>query len=294
MLGTAAFALGAPARRAAIINIRPVVGAAQSLQTVRRMFVHNSQYYLSLFSRRPKRVKLEDHQLDGWQHFREALSGGRGCVLVSPHLGDINYYAELFLAAGYPVNVVVEQLEPPALSDLMVRLRGRREVGIIVGGPGALRQIYRALDRNEIVAIISDRDLRGDGLPVRFFGRQARMPGLAFAIAARRGVPVVFGTAVRLRPNHVVSDVRPPFVPTANTQLHVQQMADVFEQFIRRFPDQWLAFQPIFDVTAALGQPRVERQEQEATREKNPKPPAETSRVDNRLTLSAERTVSGG
>src|SRR5581483_9371946 len=127
-----------------------------AMPTVRRMFRRNAQYYLSLFAPRPADFRIADHELCGWQHFGEALDSGRGCLLVSPHIGDINYYAELFVASGLPVNVLVEDLRPKALSDLVVRLRGRRGVNVIVGGQGALRQMYRALDRNEIVAVISD------------------------------------------------------------------------------------------------------------------------------------------
>jgi lauroyl/myristoyl acyltransferase len=245
-LGTATFALGSGARRAARRNVEPMMGALAGMPTVRRMFVNNVRYYLSLFAPRPAHFRLEDHDLSGWQHFGDALACGRGCLLVSPHLGDINYYAELFVASGLPVNVVVEELKPPQLSDLVVQLRARRGVKVIVGGRGALRDIYRALDRNEIVALISDRDVAGDGEPVRFFGRPARMPGYAFTIAARRKTPVVIGTAVRLSDGHIVTDVRPPFVPSADAKGEVQRMAGVFEEFIRRWPDQWLAFQPVF------------------------------------------------
>ncbi len=246
-LGAAAFALGGEARRIARRNIEPVIGPSGGLGTVRRMFVHNAQYYLSLFAPRAANFRLEDHELCGWQHFAEALAAGRGCLLVSPHLGDINYYAELFVASGLPVNVLVEELRPAKLSDLVVRLRARRGVKVIVGGRGALRDVYRALDRNEIVAIISDRDLAGDGEPVRFFGRATTMPGYAFTVAARRKTPVVFGTAVRLDDGHIVTDVRAPFIPSADAKTEVQRMAGVFEEFIRRWPDQWLAFQPVFD-----------------------------------------------
>jgi lauroyl/myristoyl acyltransferase len=213
---------------------------------VRRMFVHNAEYYLSLFAPRPVNFRLEDHELCGWHHFGEALASGRGCLLVSPHLGDINYYAELFAASGLPVNVLVEELRPPKLSRLVVELRARRGVGVITGGRGALRDVYRALGRNEIVAIISDRDIAGDGERARFFGAATTMPGYAFTIAARRKTPVVFGTAVRLEDGHIVTDVRPPFIPTGDAKSEVQRMAGVFEEFIRRWPDQWLAFQPVF------------------------------------------------
>jgi len=210
---------------------------------VRRMFVHNVQYYLSLFARRPANFRLADHELSGWPHFHEALAMGRGCLLVSPHLGDINYYAELFVASGLPVNVLVEDVKPPALSRLVASLRARRGVNVIIGGRGALRETYRALDRNEIVGIISDRAVDGSGVPVTFFDRQTKMPDLAFTIGARRRTPVVFGTAVRLDDGHIVADIRAPFIPEGH---ETQQMASVFEQFIRRWPDQWLAFQPIF------------------------------------------------
>ena len=246
VLGTAAFLIGVQARHTAEGNLAVVIGSACRRPAVRSMFVHNAQYYLSLFATRPAGFRLDEHDLQGWQHFGEALGSGRGCLLVSPHLGDINYYAELFVASQLPVNVLVEDLQPARLSELVVRLRARRGVNVIVGGRGALRDIYRALDRNEIVAIISDRDVTGDGQPARFFGRDTTLPGYAFTIAARRKTPVVFGAAVRQDNGRIVTDVRPPFVPSTDVAGEVQRMASVFEEFIRRWPDQWLAFQPVF------------------------------------------------
>lgn len=246
-IGCVAFVMADAPRAVASHNVAPVVGQRRMPGTVRRMFGHNVQYYLSLFAPRPAHFSLADHELCGWQHFHEALAGGRGCLLVSPHLGDINYYAELFIASGLPVNVLVEELRPKQMSDLVVRLRKRRGVNVIVGGRGALRDIYRALDRNEIVAIISDRDVAGDGQTATFFGRPVSMPAYAFAIAARRKTPIVFGTAVRLKGDRIVSDVRAPFVPSADLKAETQRMASVFEEFVSRWPEHWLAFQPIFE-----------------------------------------------
>ncbi|MBV9121154.1 MAG: lysophospholipid acyltransferase family protein [Chloroflexi bacterium] len=243
LFGTLAFALAGKARMTATDNVRTVAPTGGA-PLVRGMFVNNAQYYLSLFSARPRDFRLADHQLMGWHHFQEALAFGRGCLLVSPHIGDINYYAEVFVAAGLPVNVLVENLKPAKLSRLVVELRRRRGVNVIVGGRGALREVYRALDRNEIVAIISDRDVDGSGQPVEFFSRRARMPNLAFVVGARRQTPVVFGTAIRQANGRIISDVRSPFIPSGD---ETQAMARVFEEFISRWPDQWLAFQPVFD-----------------------------------------------
>jgi KDO2-lipid IV(A) lauroyltransferase len=226
-------------------NLRTVLGRSDA-GTVRRMFVHNAEYYLSLFSPRPKGFSLAGHDLHGWEHFRQALALGRGCILASPHVGDINYYAELFVASGLPVNVLVEDIQPPELSRLVAHLRARRGVHVIVGGRGALRDVYRALDRNEIVGLISDRTVDGSGEPVRFFGRCATLPDIALAIGARRKTPVIFGAAVRLETGRIVADIRPHFIPTADLPGETQRMAGTFEEFIRRWPDQWLAFQPVF------------------------------------------------
>ena len=84
-IGFVAFCLGVQARRNASRNVEPVIGHAALGVTVRRMFSHNVQYYLSLFARRPRNFRLEDHELGGWQHFAEALAGGRGCLLGDAH-----------------------------------------------------------------------------------------------------------------------------------------------------------------------------------------------------------------
>jgi len=117
---------------------------------------------------------------------------------------------------------------------------------VIVGGRGALRDIYRALDRNEIVGLISDRTIDESGVLVRFFDGCATLPDIALAIGARRRTPVIYGAAVRLANGHIVADIRPHFIPSADLPREIQRMAQTFEEFIRRWPDQWLAFQPVF------------------------------------------------
>jgi KDO2-lipid IV(A) lauroyltransferase len=54
-------------------------------------------------------------------------------------------------------------------------------------GGAALRQLYAALRRNEVVALLVDRPLREQGTPVTFFGRPARLPsGPAIAASTSR------------------------------------------------------------------------------------------------------------
>jgi KDO2-lipid IV(A) lauroyltransferase len=111
--------------------------------------------------------------------------------------------------------------------------------------------MLRCLRRNEILGILVDRPLVDDGVPVRFFGAETRVPGGAATLALRTGAGMVTAVVVR-ESSYYVAHIGPLVrtEPTddraADVQLLTQRCIDELEMWIRRYPDQWYMFRDMW------------------------------------------------
>src|SRR4030095_11386461 len=99
--------------------------------------------------------------------------------------------------SGPPSTRVVEQLQPPALHQLVADLRGGFGVRVITVGRESLRQMIAALRRNELVGIASDRDVAGTGRWRPFFGVTTRVSTAGATLALRTNATVLPAFAYR-------------------------------------------------------------------------------------------------
>lgn len=149
------------------------------------------------------------------------------------------------------MTVVVERIEPPKLFDWFVDLRAELGMTVVPLGPQAGRAVLEALRKNEVVCLLSDRNIGGGGIPVEFFGEQTRLPAGPATLSLRTGAPLL-PTAVYFTPRHDghLGVIRPPVTLERTGKLRddvaavTQAMAHEFERLIRRAPSQWHLFQP--------------------------------------------------
>jgi len=128
-------------------------------------------------------------------------------------------------------------------------------------GPASLRQIIKALGRNELVALASDL-ARGDrGVRVNLFNRPAVFPAGPAAIALKTGVPIIPAWGRRERNNLYIAEIEAPIEvsrtgdTTHDIQVTTERIVRFFERIIRREPDQWLVFLPVWRPEPATAQP---------------------------------------
>ena len=116
---------------------------------------------------------------------------GTGAVLALPHLGNWDFAGAWLAGQGYPVTVVAEPVEPPELFEWFVSTRAQLGMRVIALSPTAGTEVLRALRDNEVVCLLSDRDLTGDGVEVEFFGERTTMPAGPAMARAARGAPLL-------------------------------------------------------------------------------------------------------
>ena len=248
----------APARRALVAENMARVSAATGRPTsgralrqlVEASFIGHARYWLEVL----RAPYYRDDQLDDivhvedWARWQPVLRGG--VVIAVPHLGNFEPYGHFIAREGLRGVAPVEEIRPRELYEF---LRDRRAGGVgveVVPLRHAYRRMLGALRRDEVVALVADRDLAGDGIEVTMFGRPATLPAGPATLALRTGKPLIMARVLRIaserfsvrgvpveaeRTGHVATDVAA--LTTA--------LASRFEAAIAEAPDQWwAAFQP--------------------------------------------------
>jgi len=186
----------------------------------------------------------------GYEHVGEAIDAGKGAILALPHLGAWEWAAFYLTAVrGIPVTAVAEVIEPPELAEWFVGLRNQFGIEVVPFGPDAASACIRALKANRVLALPSDRDLSGTGVPVDFFGERTTMPGGPATLALRTGAPLIPVSCYFDNDRHL-GVALPPLDTVRRGKLRedvarvTQDLADALEALIRRAPDQWHLLQP--------------------------------------------------
>ena len=184
----------------------------------------------------------------GWEHLDRAFEHGKGVLLVATHLGNWEIAGTALASRGYRVSAVSESLGNERINRLATK--SRAQLGIeLIPMEYALKRVYRALRRNEVVGLVTDRPLPSDkGTPVEFFGKCITWPTGPAVLALRTGAKIVTGYLVRGENHDYIGEVLPPLaVETtgdreSDVQRITQQIVRIQEDLIKRYPDQWYMF----------------------------------------------------
>ncbi len=196
---------------------------------------------------------------EGMEHLDEALSGGKGVVVVSGHIGNWDLAGALLGHYGLPLHAVADRFEPQRMDDLINGTREKHGIHIISLDTGSLRHIFTALKRNEIVLLLFDRPQPEEGVPVEFFGETAYLPAGPAAIAIKTGAALVVGYALRDPGDRTFSgrfeepiEYKPLLTGDKEADIRrvTQEIVSRFEQVIRHHPDQWYMFREMWPRTA--------------------------------------------
>jgi KDO2-lipid IV(A) lauroyltransferase len=237
-------------------NLRRIHGPQFSGPELRRAvtatFDSYGRYFYELF-RLPtyEPAWIEDHfRCLGIEHIADAVAAGTGAVLALPHLGNWDFAGAWLALQGYSVTVVAEPVEPPELFEWFVATRAQLGMRVVPLSPSAGTEVLRAVRNNEVVCLLSDRDLTGDGVEVDFFGERTTLPGGPAMLALRGGAPLLpAGCYFRTRGRHE-THILPPVPSERRGRIRedlgrvTQILAQRFEDLIRVAPTHWHLLQP--------------------------------------------------
>lgn len=265
------YLLGNGSRAALLANLRRAAGPNASPEALRRMarasFRTMGRNYYDLFRIPRLRPTHLDKRLDlvGLEHLQGALAQGRGAVLATAHLGNLDLVAQAALARGVRLTVLVERFQPEKLWRYCMALRTARGLSFQAAGPSGVKAALQALRRGEAVAIACDRTVHGRGVVMDFLGEPAEMPVGAAELALRTGAALLPAFCVRQGRERYRVTIEPPILmpgdgarPT-DDEVHqaTGRVIAGMERYIKAHPEQWMAFQPIWDLGVASGRPPV-------------------------------------
>jgi KDO2-lipid IV(A) lauroyltransferase len=169
-----------------------------------------------------------------------------------PHVGNWEVAAPVAVDVKVPVVAVAEKLANRKITDWFTDLRAGYGIEIVLasGGTEIMRKLEGALRDNKAVALLSDRDLKGRGVEVEFFGERTTLPPGPATLALRTGAPLLPVATFFDGSNGYRVVVRPPItVPeegsrSAKVAAMTQALAWEMESLIRQAPEQWHLVQP--------------------------------------------------
>ena len=178
----------------------PEMSAAEISSTISAMFKHLGISFIDML-----RVDKYSGQRDLDRYFEithkenltDALELGRGCIVLSAHLGFWEAGAFFMPQLGFETEVVAKPMRNPLVDAFFSRLRQTNGNQIINSRKGA-RGILRSLQKNHAVCILLDQHLKGPGSVIApFFGRPAHTTTIITQMAIRHKIPIVTAFSYR-------------------------------------------------------------------------------------------------
>lgn len=243
-------------RRITRENLRHAFGHEMNESEIRRLA---RQSYTAFLLSLPELMKLRPHFLGAdvrnwmrqrapeleplFQKARRLHDESRGCIFVTPHLGNWELLPYVSAAVGIPLVVVVRPLDNPYLEKLLYQ--SRYETGqLFIPKRNSLLPLQQMLTQGKSVGLLPDQSTM-KGLPVPFFGRTAWTTPIPALLAIYQQRPIVVVACCRkgaLDFDGFVSDPVWP-QPGANEKDELLRLTTAMnaamEAAIRKYPDQY-------------------------------------------------------
>jgi KDO2-lipid IV(A) lauroyltransferase len=256
--GSVAYHLGLPSPTALRGNLYHVLGTDGDDNNVEHValdvFRNLAKNYYDLFHKHALSIEEATSSIEvrGLHHIEEGLRNGRGLIVASAHFGPFDAVWLIGRRLDLNITAPAEHIKPERLYRYVCKLRDKEWITLLpVDRP--LMGLVRALRRGELVAIGADRDITGSGIVVDFFGAPATLPDGAVQLALRTGASLLTCFAVRQPDNTAVLEVEPALHLEStgdferDVLVNVRKVAARMEDWIGRYPGQWLVLYPIWE-----------------------------------------------
>jgi KDO2-lipid IV(A) lauroyltransferase len=184
---------------------------------------------------------------EGLEHYLAAQARGKGVLVLTGHLGAWELSSFYHSLMGYPMGMVIRRLDNRRLDEFVNGIRcmhGNR----VLHKDDFARGLLTAMRAGETVGILMDTNMTPpQGVFVDFFGRPACTASGLARVALKTGAAVVPGfmmwePAEQKYVLHFGAELA--FARTGDDDADVleatQMCARATEDWVRRYPDQWL------------------------------------------------------
>jgi KDO2-lipid IV(A) lauroyltransferase len=247
------FFMSSKDRNAVIHNLRQITGRQDDLTAdARKVFLNFGHYLVDFFLmyKTVDRKFIEDRvRVVNRAYLDEVAAYGKGCVILTAHIGNWEMGAAVLDKLGHPVTAIALPHKNPKVNILFNKQREAHGV-IVVPTHAAVRRCMQALRHDKFIAVLGDRDFGAFGEPLDFLGRKTLIPKGAAFFACRTGAPIL---PTFLTPNGDGSytiEFHAPIFPSQEEGVVfedsviglMKRYVMVVEQKIKEDPTQWLMF----------------------------------------------------
>lgn len=180
--------------------------------------------------------------VEGEQLIKDALSQGKGVVLLAPHLGNweiVGYY----VSRHYDFGAMYQPGEHAKLSKLILDARQQFKGQLVPTDKTGVMALFKRLKKNKMIGILPDQKPdRNSGVMAPFFGVPALTQTLGPKLASQAKAEVIGGVCYRDRK---AGGYRLHFFPV-DPDVHHEDLAIAcaamnrsIEQWIRLHPEQY-------------------------------------------------------
>ena len=257
-------------------NLRHVLGPETSEkelhQTAYRLLSNANRGYYELFHNVGRGgTNVEDFYppvrltAEAKAYLDQGIASGRGLFVLGVHMGNFDL-ALIGLSQYWPMPIQALSLaEPPAGFEFFNRLREKGNVIITPISARSLRDAMARLRAGGVVVTGVDRPVNEGNEPVEFFGATAYLPTGYIRIPLRTDC-LVMTIAAYYDPDedggayNVIANPPMEMERTGDAEADIahnlRRVLAQIEDLIRRHPDQWLMFIPVWPET---GEERLQK-----------------------------------
>jgi len=184
---------------------------------------------------------------DGLENYERAYARGKGVLFLTAHFGGWELSAFAHSLHGHWLHVVMRPMDNEYLDQLLQRYRTMHG-NKTVAKDDFVRGLLAAMKAGETVGILMDTNMTPpQGIFVDFFGIPACTASGLARIALRTDAAVVPGFTIwdpvlgkyRLRFDPALQLIRTGHLE-ADIAANTQMFTKVIEDYVRKYPDQWL------------------------------------------------------
>lgn len=124
-------------------------------------------------------------------HLLDALAAGSGAIAVLPHSGNWDHAGAYYCAKGIPIVTVAEHLKPERLFRKFLAFRQSLGMEVVDASARAIGTLAKRAREGRMLALVADRDLSRNGVPVNFFNHPAKMPAGPALLHLQTGAALV-------------------------------------------------------------------------------------------------------
>lgn len=239
-------------RRAVRENLRVIFPEKpeRQIRKIRLQMSRNFAKYLADFFRfekiNPQYIK-EKICIENKHYLDEALSGGKGVIIVTAHLGNWELGGLVVALSGYPFWVVALPHKDKRVDDFFNFQRKSKGVNVIPLGH-AVRASLNVLKENKILGLAGDRDFTEKGIVLDFFGKPTFFPEGPATFVLKTGAAIIPGFMLRNDDDTFTLKIEQPleFTPSGSKENDILELITrykkIFEDYIRKYPEQWYMF----------------------------------------------------